>query len=137
MGLYFQACESSLDRPEVTKYPRKRGYVNPTRGSCLTPLIGLFRLDQPTNNESVTMQQYNLYEAKTHLSQLVQAALDGEDVLIARAGKPVVRLVPVEVSKPATGGFGCITLPPGALDVAFSPKTEAEVESLFSGEETA
>lgn len=41
------------------------------------------------------MHQYNLYEAKTHLSQLVQAALDGEEVLIAHAGKPAVRLVPV------------------------------------------
>lgn len=83
------------------------------------------------------MRQYNLYEAKTHLSQLVQAALDGEEVLIARAGKPVVRLVAVDASKPATGGFGCITLPPGALDEAFTPKTEAEVGALFLGDDQA
>ncbi|MDP2107745.1 MAG: type II toxin-antitoxin system prevent-host-death family antitoxin [Rhodocyclaceae bacterium] len=43
------------------------------------------------------MHQYNLYEAKTHLFQLVQAALDGEEVLIARAGKPAVRLVPQDI----------------------------------------
>lgn len=38
----------------------------------------------------------NIYDAKTHLSLLVDRATAGEDILIARAGKPVVRLVPVE-----------------------------------------
>lgn len=37
-----------------------------------------------------------MYEAKTHLSSLVDAALSGGEVVIARRGKPVVRLVPVE-----------------------------------------
>ena len=35
----------------------------------------------------------NIYEAKTNLSRLIQAALDGEDVVIANRGKPLVRLV--------------------------------------------
>lgn len=39
----------------------------------------------------------NMREAKTHLSRLVQQALAGEEILIARAGEPLVRLVPVEV----------------------------------------
>ncbi|MDP2795715.1 MAG: type II toxin-antitoxin system prevent-host-death family antitoxin [Sulfurisoma sp.] len=81
------------------------------------------------------MQQYNLYEAKTRLSQLVQSALDGEEVLIARAGKPAVRLVPVTDTSPATRGFGCLKLSPGALDAAFTPEVEAEVAALFLGEE--
>ncbi len=38
----------------------------------------------------------NIHEAKTHLSKLVAAAEAGEDVVIARAGKPAVRMVPVE-----------------------------------------
>lgn len=38
------------------------------------------------------MKQVNLYEAKTQLSKLVDAAIAGEDVIIARAGKPVARL---------------------------------------------
>lgn len=38
----------------------------------------------------------NIHEAKTHLSRLVAAAEAGEEVIIARAGKPAVRLVPVE-----------------------------------------
>lgn len=37
----------------------------------------------------------NIHQAKTTLSQLIERALDGEDVVIAKAGKPVVRLIPV------------------------------------------
>lgn len=38
----------------------------------------------------------NMHEAKTKPSQLVEEALSGKDVVLARAGKPVVRLVPYE-----------------------------------------
>ncbi|HTT83977.1 MAG TPA: type II toxin-antitoxin system prevent-host-death family antitoxin [Rhizomicrobium sp.] len=38
---------------------------------------------------------FNIHEAKTNLSALIAKAEAGEDVLIARAGKPVVKLVPV------------------------------------------
>lgn len=41
------------------------------------------------------MQQFNVAEAKARLSQLVQKALDGEDVVIARDNKPLVKLVPI------------------------------------------
>lgn len=44
--------------------------------------------------------QVNVHEAKTQLSRLIEAALAGEEVVIARGAKPVVRLVPV-----AQGGF--------------------------------
>jgi prevent-host-death family protein len=37
----------------------------------------------------------NLYQAKTHLSALVDRAADGEEIVIAKAGKPRARLVPV------------------------------------------
>ncbi len=40
------------------------------------------------------MQKVNMHEAKTNLSKLVRSALEGEDVVIARHGKPMVRLVP-------------------------------------------
>lgn len=40
----------------------------------------------------------NMYQAKTQLSALVNSALEGEDVVIARAGKPLVRLVPYNKS---------------------------------------
>jgi prevent-host-death family protein len=41
------------------------------------------------------MKTVNIQQAKTHLSRLVQEAADGEDVIIAKAGKPMVRLTPV------------------------------------------
>ncbi len=41
------------------------------------------------------MRTVNLYEAKTHLSQLVSAATRGERVVIARNGTPLVELVPL------------------------------------------
>ena len=37
----------------------------------------------------------NVYEAKTQLSRLIDRAVAGEDVVISRAGRPMVRLVPV------------------------------------------
>lgn len=40
----------------------------------------------------------NVYEAKTNLSKLIDRAMAGEDVVIARSGKPLVRLVPVQPS---------------------------------------
>lgn len=38
----------------------------------------------------------NLYDAKTHLSKLVERASAGEEIIIAKAGKPKARLVPLE-----------------------------------------
>jgi prevent-host-death family protein len=42
----------------------------------------------------------NVHEAKTHLSRLIQEALDGEEIVIARGNEPVVRLVLVESVRP-------------------------------------
>jgi prevent-host-death family protein len=40
-------------------------------------------------------KQVNIHEAKTHLSRLLARLSDGEEVIIAKAGKPIARLVPV------------------------------------------
>ena len=40
--------------------------------------------------------QVNIYNAKTHLSDLINRAVAGEEIMIARDGKPMVRLVPVK-----------------------------------------
>jgi prevent-host-death family protein len=45
------------------------------------------------------MKTINIYEAKTRLSQLVQEAASGRDVLIARAGRPVARLTRVQTTE--------------------------------------
>ncbi len=53
------------------------------------------------------MPQFNIAEAKAHLSELTRKAVDGEEVIIARDNKPLVKLVPVTVSregrKPGSG----------------------------------
>jgi prevent-host-death family protein len=38
---------------------------------------------------------FNVHQAKTHLSKLLDRVMQGEEIIIARAGKPVARLVPV------------------------------------------
>jgi prevent-host-death family protein len=71
----------------------------------------------------------NVYEAKTHLSQLLDRAAAGEEIVIARAGRPVARLVPLAeaATRRRTPGAwrGSVSiaddfdeLPPG-LDAAF------------------
>ena len=45
----------------------------------------------------------NLYDAKTKLSELVDRAAAGEEVIIAKAGKPVARLVPLQVRERVFG----------------------------------
>ena len=41
------------------------------------------------------MTIYNIHEAKTHFSKLLERVLNGEEVIIAKAGKPVARILPV------------------------------------------
>ena len=40
----------------------------------------------------------NVYEAKTQLSRLIERALDGEEVVVAKAGHPLVRIVPFKAA---------------------------------------
>lgn len=46
--------------------------------------------------KSAAMPQFNIAEAKTHLSELVQKAVLGEEIVIARDNKPQVRIVPIK-----------------------------------------
>src|SRR4051794_17252155 len=54
------------------------------------------------------MPTVNMHQAKTQLSRLVDAALAGEEVVIARAGKPAVRLVPCVEAKSAYRELGSL-----------------------------
>lgn len=45
------------------------------------------------------METVNIYEAKTRLSQLVDKAVSGEDVVVSRNGKPLVRITRLDVPK--------------------------------------
>ena len=42
------------------------------------------------------MGQVNIHEAKTHLSRLIERVAQGEEIVIARSGKPVAQLVPFD-----------------------------------------
>ena len=73
----------------------------------------------------------NLYEAKTHLSALVDRAADGEEIVIAKAGKPRARLVPVSTPhKPRRPGGG-----KGKVWVAddFDAPLPADLLAAFNG----
>jgi prevent-host-death family protein len=52
------------------------------------------------------MATYNIYEAKTSFSRLVDEAVRGQEVVIAKAGEPVVRLVPVVKQRAGRRRFG-------------------------------
>jgi len=78
------------------------------------------------------MRIYNMHEAKTHLSRLVRAAVEGEPFVIARAGKPLVKVTAVEDEEDGTMrrlGFlaGHISLPPD-FDRMGRKKIEASFE---------
>lgn len=68
----------------------------------------------------------NMHEAKTQLSRLVDAALAGEEVVIARAGKPAVRLVPVAEPSPRRR-LGALAGKGWAAPDAWDPMTEEEL----------
>jgi prevent-host-death family protein len=52
------------------------------------------------------MKSVNVHEAKTHLSRLLEDVSRGEEIIIAKAGKPVAKLVPITTSRPLrTPGF--------------------------------
>jgi prevent-host-death family protein len=57
--------------------------------------------------EAGTVQTVNIHQAKTHLSRLVDEAAGGREIVIARAGKPVARLVPLAAA-PARKRFGLL-----------------------------
>lgn len=54
----------------------------------------------------INMAIHNAAGAKAHLSQLLDAALKGEKVVVTRAGKPLVRPVPVDTPPSRVLGFG-------------------------------
>ena len=75
--------------------------------------------------------QVNLHDAKTHLSRYVDQALAGEEVVIARAGKPLVRLVPFQTQPaPRLGGF---LRGQAILTADLKADFKAEIEEMFYG----
>ncbi|WP_304171887.1 type II toxin-antitoxin system Phd/YefM family antitoxin [Phenylobacterium aquaticum] len=77
------------------------------------------------------MRTINIHEAKTHLSKLVEQAARGEAFIVAKAGKPLVKVVPLNAPEPAQVrrlGFlaGQISVP-----ADFDRMGAREIEQLF------
>lgn len=77
------------------------------------------------------MQTVNIHQAKTHLSRLVNEAASGRETVIARAGTPVARLVPLAVA-PARKRFGLLK---GRIRIPaeFDAPLPGEVLDAFEG----
>jgi prevent-host-death family protein len=80
------------------------------------------------------MDIVNIHQAKTHLSRLVEKAAKGEPFIIAKAGKPLVKVVPLEEApKPALRQFGFMKGRIRAPD-DFDRMFEDEIVKMFEGE---
>jgi prevent-host-death family protein len=79
------------------------------------------------------MKTVNLHEAKTHLSRLVDLAEKGEPFIIAKAGRPVVRVCAIAAEAPNPANrFGFLA---GQIQVPddFDTMGSADIEAMFSG----
>jgi prevent-host-death family protein len=79
----------------------------------------------------------NMHEAKTNLSRLVEKAVQGESVVIAKAGKPMVRIIAIDAPAPAKRkriGFlaGQVTVPDARV---FNDLGKDEIAAMFGGDE--
>jgi len=76
------------------------------------------------------MKTVNIHEAKTHLSRLVEGAVQGEPFVIARAGKPLVKVTMLAQEPPRRLGFleGQFTVPED-FDTMFAD----EIGGMFEG----
>ena len=73
------------------------------------------------------MQTHDIHAAKTHFSQLVDAAAGGETIIIAKAGVPVAKLVPITAPK-RRGMLAGVTFNAEASDAL-----DVEIADLFEG----
>lgn len=81
------------------------------------------------------MQTVNIHEAKTHLSRLVEQAAKGEPFVIAKAGKPLVKVM--ALNAPESGQLKRLGFMAGEITVPddFDRMGSAEIERQF-GEDT-
>ena len=71
----------------------------------------------------------NIHEAKTHLSRLVEQASKGQEFVIAKAGKPMVRVVPIEApSVTRTLGF---LVGRGTIEADLKAAFSADIDAMF------
>ena len=78
------------------------------------------------------MRSVNIHEAKTHLSRLVEQAAAGEPFIIAKSGKPIVKVTAIDT--PARAERRRIGFLQGEIDVPhdFDEMGRSEIEQMFS-----
>lgn len=74
------------------------------------------------------MSQIAIHAAKTQLAKLIRRACNGEDIVIARGEKPLVRLVPVDAPKPRRR-FGAMRGKARVDDAFFKPLPGEEMDA--------
>ncbi len=74
--------------------------------------------------------QVNIYETKTMLSKLINRAIEGEEVIIAKSGKPVARIVPI-IKKDNKRKAGLFKDAVEYEDDIDNPLTEEEIEEFY------
>ena len=80
----------------------------------------------------VNMGQYNVQDAKTRFSELLNLVQNGEDVVIAKAGKPVARLVKIDPPMQRRLGFLKGTVPEDVLEPMGKEELDAWEQPLSS-----
>ena len=78
------------------------------------------------------MKTINIHEAKTHLSRLVAAAAAGEPFIIARSGKPLVKVEAIAPEQPSRSRLNILQ---GAIDVPddFDKMGQGTIANSFEG----
>jgi prevent-host-death family protein len=77
---------------------------------------------------------FNVHEAKTHFSRLLDRVLEGEEVVITRNGVPVAQLVPARQQGLVLGsGVGDPNYNPDAPDDWWQPMTDEEAAAFLEG----
>ena len=72
---------------------------------------------------------FNIHEAKTHLSRLVEQAAKGREFVIAKAGKPMVRVVPIAPVS-ATRALGFLA-GKGVVSTELKKGFESDIDAMF------
>lgn len=72
---------------------------------------------------------FNIHEAKTNLSRLVEQAAKGREFVIAKAGKPLVRVVPLE-APPSSRTLGFLA-GRGVVEADVKGDFESDIDSMF------
>ena len=81
------------------------------------------------------MTTVNIHEAKTHLSRLVERAALGESFIIAKAGRPMVKVVPLDAPAKAPKARRLGFMPYQEIPDDFDEMGREEIEKMFYGEE--